>query len=366
MARPKLTRVVAALPAFVPFVGPEAQERRAGCQFRARLGANESVFGASPRAIAAMEAAARDSWMYSDPDNFDLRHAIAKHHNIAASHVVVGEGIDGLLGLTVKMFAEPGDVVVTSDGAYPTFNYHAAGQGVALVKVPFCNDKEDLQGLATAAPTHQASIVYVSTPNNPMGTWWTASDIVKFRAALPEQTLLFLDEAYCDTAPKIAIRTIDAACTNIIRYRTFSKAYGLAGARVGYAIADKETIAGFEKVRNHYGVNRVGQVGALAALLDQPYLQNVVQQISEARDALTDIAKRHNLMTIPSAANFVAIDCGGGSAKAERVLAGLLEAGVFVRRPSVAPQDRCIRVSCGRSQDLAIFKRALSTVLSSL
>lgn len=366
MARPKLTRVVAALPDVVPFVGPEALARQSGLPFKVRLGANESGFGPSPKAIAAMEEAARDNWMYSDPDNFELRQAIADHHSIARSNVVVGEGIDGLLGLTVKMFAEPGEVVVTSDGAYPTFNYHVLGQGATLHKVPFADDKEDLKGLAEAAHKSRASIVYVSNPNNPMGTWWRAEEIVELRAALSEDILLVLDEAYCDTAPSDSIPDIDVTCSNVIRYRTFSKAYGLAGARIGYAIADEDTIAGFEKVRNHYGINRVGQIGARAALLDQTYLQTVVQQIARSRDTLGGIAQRHGLLAIASAANFVAIDCRGGASKAKRVLSGLLEAGVFVRTPGVAPLNRCIRVSCGRDEDLVLFDRALGYVLASL
>ncbi len=366
MARPKFTDIVAALPDFVPFVGPEAQERKQGYSFRVRLGANESVFGPSPKAIAAMEAAAHENWKYADPDNFDLRSAIAAHHNVALSNVVVGEGIDGLLGLTVRMFAAPGDAIITSDGAYPTFNFHVVSHGAALIKVPFVDDREDLIGLATSARKHNARIVYVSNPNNPMGTWWPASEIAKLHAALPAQTLLVLDEAYADTAPTNAIPELDVTSANIIRYRTFSKAYGLAGARIGYAIADEKTIAGFERVRNHYGINRVGQVGALAALFDQAYLRGVVQEISAAREAITAIAQKHNLSAIPSAANFVAIDCGGRGQKAEQVLSGLLEAGVFVRRPGVAPLNRCIRVSCGRGEDLAIFEQALTSVLAVL
>jgi len=364
MTRPKFTNIVAKLPEFVPFIGPEAQERDRGRVFQARLGANESVFGPSPKAIAVMEAAVRDNWKYSDPDNFDLRHAIADLHGVSAAHVVIGEGIDGLLGLTVKMFAEPTDVIVTSDGAYPTFNFHVAANGSTLIKVPFDADQEDLAGLATAAHQHKARIVYVSNPNNPMGTWWAASEIATLRADMPTETLLILDEAYADTAPASAVPDINITASNIIRYRTFSKAYGLAGARIGYALADEETIASFEKVRNHYGINRVGQLGALAAVLDQDYLRHAVQQISMSRYALMKVAERQGLSAIPSATNFVAMDCGGGASTAESVLAGLLEAGIFVRRPSVAPLNRCIRVSCGAAKDIALFEQALQSVLA--
>jgi histidinol-phosphate aminotransferase len=133
MRRPPLSEIVRNIPLTVPFVGPEAQERARGRPFRARLGANESIFGPSPNAIRAMEEAAASSWMYSDPESHDLREAIARHHGVTAKNVVIGEGIDGLLGLTVKMAADPGTPVVTSDGAYPTFNFHVAVQAAKLV-----------------------------------------------------------------------------------------------------------------------------------------------------------------------------------------------------------------------------------------
>ncbi|MDO5705897.1 MAG: pyridoxal phosphate-dependent aminotransferase, partial [Paracoccus sp. (in: a-proteobacteria)] len=115
------------LPATVPFTGPETLERRSGRPFRARLGANENGFGPSPRAVAAMAQAAGESWKYGDPDLFDLRAALAAHCGVTPAHLTVGEGIDGLLGNLVRLIVAPGDAVVTSDGAYPTFNYHVTG-----------------------------------------------------------------------------------------------------------------------------------------------------------------------------------------------------------------------------------------------
>ncbi len=129
MTGPRYTPLVASLPATVPFVGPETQERTRGAPFRARIGANESVFGPSPSAIAAMQAAAAEVWKYGDPEIHDLKHALAAHHGVRPENIVVGEGIDGLLGYLVRMLVRPGDPVVTSLGAYPTFNFHVAGFG---------------------------------------------------------------------------------------------------------------------------------------------------------------------------------------------------------------------------------------------
>lgn len=364
MPRIPFTPTIEALPKLVPFVGPEAIERASGRKFKARLGANESVFGPSPKALAVMREAAGENWKYADPENYVLRDHLAAHLGLNVDNVVVGEGIDGLLGLTCMMYLSPGETVVTSDGAYPTFNFHVLAHGGDLVKVPMRNDKEDLAALLDKARAEKARILYVSNPNNPMGSWWPADDIARLIKELPPETLLILDEAYSDTAPAGTLPPIDADNPQVIRYRTFSKAYGLAGARIGYAVATEETIAAFDKVRNHYGINRVGQLGALAALEDQAYLKEVVAKIDRARCIIADIARQNDLTPLPSATNFVAIDCGGDGAFAKHVLDGVLARGVFIRKPGVAPLDRCIRVSCGSDGDLDLFAEALTPALA--
>lgn len=364
MSAPPFTPIIASLPRLVPFVGPEAMERARGRPFRARLGANESVFRPSPKAVAVMRDAAAENWKYSDPENYELRAAIAAHHNVPLGCVVVGEGIDGLLGLTCSLFLSPGSGVVTTDGAYPTFNFHVLAHGGAIRSVPMRGFREDVPRLIETAKATSACIVYVSNPNSPMGTWWTANEINSFISALPPQTLLILDEAYCDTAPSGTAPAIDVSNAQVIRYRTFSKAYGLAGARIGYALGEQNVIAAFDKVRNHYGINRVGQLGAQAALGDQDYLKGVVAQIADARNRIAAIARDNGLNPMTSAASFVAIDCGADGAFASRILAGLLERDVFVRKPMAAGLDHFIRVSCGRPEDLDIFAEALSDVLA--
>ncbi|AGK58483.1 histidinol-phosphate aminotransferase [Hyphomicrobium denitrificans 1NES1] len=363
MARPPFTPTIASLPKLVPFVGPEALERARGRPFVARLGANESVFGPSPKAVAAMREASGENWKYSDPENFELRAAIAAHHGIAIENVVVGEGIDGLLGLTCTLFLTPGAHVVTTDGAYPTFNFHVRAHGGTLNLIPMQDMREDVPRLIEAAKAKSARLLYVSNPNNPIGSWWSADDLKSFIGALPSETLLILDEAYVDTAPPGTAPPIDVANPQVVHYRTFSKAYGLAGARIGYAIGEKSVIEAFDKVRNHYGINRVGQIGALAALLDQEYLRNAVGSIASARDHIAAIASEHGLSSLPSGANFVAIDCGRDGAFAEGVLKGLLERDVFVRKPVAKGIDHCIRVSCGREKDLSFFANALSAAI---
>jgi histidinol-phosphate aminotransferase len=361
---PRLTPLVASLPATVPFVGPEAQERTRGRKFRARIGANESSFGPSPAVIAAMNAAAPDMWMYCDPDNFDLKAALAAFLGIDIGNVVVGEGIDGLLNLIVRMYVAPGDAVVTSLGAYPTFNFHVAGFGGRLVPVPFENDRENLDGLLAAVKREKAPLVYLSNPDNPMGTWWEASEITRFIEALPETTMLILDEAYGETGPASAQPALDVSRPNLITMRTFSKAYGLAGIRCGYAIGEAQVIASVERVRNHYGVSRMAQIAGAAALADQAYLREVVARVAAGRERIAGIARANGLAPIASATNFVTIDCGADGAFAMKVLQELLSRDVFVRKPMVPVLDRCIRVSVGLDHELAIFEEELPGVLA--
>jgi len=198
----KLTKIVEGLPSTVPFVGPEHQERARGRPFKARIGANESVFGPSPAAVEAMRRTAPDMWMYCDPNIHDLRQALASHHDLPPEAIVIGEGIDGLFGNTVRLFVGPGDKVVTSLGAYPTFNYHVAGFGGELVTVPFVDDHEDPASLVAAAREHKPKLVFLANPDNPMGTWHGADRISAMLDALPEDCLLCLDEAYIEFAPE--------------------------------------------------------------------------------------------------------------------------------------------------------------------
>ncbi|MEP2030688.1 MAG: pyridoxal phosphate-dependent aminotransferase [Paracoccaceae bacterium] len=363
MTHPRYTKLAQSLPASVPFVGPETQERKKNAPFAARLGANECVFGPSPLAVKAMQDAAQDIWMYGDPESYDLRQALAEFHRTDMRNIVVGEGIDGLLGYLARLVIEPGDAVVTSEGAYPTFNYHVAGFGGALHKVPYRDDQEDVHALFARADEVDAKLVYLANPDNPMGTFHTGSDIVSALDRLPSGCLLVLDEAYVECAPPGTAAVVDSEDPRLIRMRTFSKGYGMAGARVGYAIGAAELIKSFDKIRNHFGMNRAAQAGALAALNDQKWLTHVQSEIATARTRIVQIAANNGLKTLPSATNFVTIDCGQNVNFARSVLDGLIARDIFVRMPFATPQNRCIRISCGTSSDLDLVEAALPKAL---
>lgn len=360
----KVNSLVDSLPATIPFVGPEKLERENGQPFRARLGANECNFGTSPFAVEAIDRAARaDVWKYSDADSFELRQALAAHYGIGENEILVGAGIDSLLGLCVRIFSREGGPIVTSLGAYPTFNYHVNGYGRRLITVPYREDREDLDALAEAALNEQADIVYVSNPDNPMGTWWEASDVIEFAGKLPDDTLLLLDEAYCELAPEGAVPDFGELPDNVIRLRTFSKVYGLAGLRAGYAIGSPSLIAQFDKVRDHFGVNVIAQQAALAALSDQPFLSTVIRQFEASRKRIAGIARSNGLVPIRSATNFVTMDCRRDGAYAKRVLEELNARAVFIRKPGAPGLDRCIRISCGLPHELDYLEAALPEAL---
>ena len=364
MSDTRTTRLIQSLPASVPFVGPEVQERLSGIPVIARLGANENAFGPSPNAIKAMQAGAAELWKYGDSASFDLRTALAAQNDVALDNIVVGEGIDGLLGYLVRLMIAPGDAVVTSAGAYPTLNYHVTGYGGTLHKVPYNGDFEDLPTLIARGAETGAKLVYFANPDNPMGTWAKGTDVVAALDDLPEDSLLILDEAYVEFAPEGTAAPVEADDPRVIRMRTFSKAYGMAGARVGYALGAASLIAEFEKVRNHFGLTRTAQAGALAAVNDTEWLAHVCREVAAARATISRVAEANGLTALPSGANFVAVDCGKDGDFARAVLAALTARGIFVRMPSVAPLDRCIRVSCGSAGDLERFAAALPDALA--
>ena len=313
-----------------------------------------------------MRQAAAEAWKYCDPENYDLKQALAAHHRVSPDNIVVGEGIDGLFGYLVRMFVEPGVTVATSLGAYPTFNFHVTGFGGRLVTVPYRADREDPAALAVLAASERARLIYFANPDNPMGTWWDAATVRKLIEDVPAGAVLCLDEAYIDFAPEGTAPPLDPADPRVIRFRTFSKAHGMAGARVGYAIGEAELIKRFDAIRNHFGVNRVAQEGAYASLGDPEFIAGVVRAVTAGRRDYEALAGELGLKTLPSMTNFVAIDLATAE-RATTAMRRLLEdEAVFVRMPGVAPLNRCIRVTVGTPDQRRAFADAFRRVVARL
>ncbi len=349
---------IEAIPSMTPFIGPEQLMREGGHASLLRLGANESAFGPSPKAVAAMSAELpRISW-YGDPESYDLRAALAVRHGCAIENISVGSGIDDLMGLAVRAFVAPGAAALTTRGTYPTFNYHVMGFGAQLATVDYRPDGLlDVDGLIAAAHKVRPAIVYVANPDNPSGTLLPAAQVARLFEALPDESLLFLDEAYADFVDESSLFP-DLIHGRLLRARTFSKAYGMAGARIGYAIATPRNVTMFQKIRLHYGVNRNAQIGALASLGDPDFAQHIVAETASGRDDYYALARSLGRPYLASCTNFVCIDFGSNE-NATKIMNVLLARGVFVRKPSAPPLDRFVRVSVGRPAERDEFAARL-------
>jgi histidinol-phosphate aminotransferase len=354
---------IEAIPATTPFVGPEQLMRETGLNELVRLGANESPFGPSPRAVAAMRAELERLGWYGDPESLDLRDALASKHACDPRQIVVGSGIDDVMGLAVRAFVPPGGLVLTTRGTYPTLNYHAIGYGARLAYADYRPDgTPDLAALLEIAQREHPSLVYLANPDNPSGRFIGRDELAGFYDALPPDALLLLDEAYADfVAPADLLPSHFEV--RLIRMRTFSKAYGMAGARIGYALTAGENVQTFQKIRLHYGINRNAQVGALASLQDDAFREHVVAETARARADYYALAAELGCGFIESCTNFVCIDMVTAQ-RATAVVNDLLRHGIWIRKPGAPPLDRYVRVSAGTEPMRRAFAGALRRVLA--
>lgn len=355
LLRPRgLTQGVAA----AALAGPEELARRQGAAALVRLGSNESPYGPSPGALTALHAEAGRSHRYGDPSERILRDAIARHHAIDVRNVTVGAGIDDLLGWIVRAYLAPGEPAIAGLGSFPTFEMHANGYEADLQRVPYRADgRLDLDGLLRAAGP-RGGLIFFPNPDNPSGSVYPWRDVVAFLDALPPKTLVIHDEAYANFLPPPLRFPPDAVDPRMIRLRTFSKEYGLAGLRVGYAIADATAIEALDALRLLYGVSRPAQAAAVAALEDRVHVATVVARTAEGRAEYAALGRRLGIAVLPSVTNFVLFDLGSAP-RAVAAQRALLEAGIHVRKPPEPPLDRCIRVSVGAPAGRAAFAAAL-------
>ena len=365
MSRPRFTALVEGLPSFVPFVGPEAQERARGRPFRARLGANESLFGPSPKALAAMRAAADGNWMYADPESHDLRAALAQFHGVDLDNIVIGEGIDGLLGLAVKLVVEPGSAVVTSDGTYPTFNFHVAGGGGRLVRVPYRDDMQDIEALLAAARREDARILYRLQSRQSDGLVLGRRCVARahrrsaaWRAAVARRGLLRYGARGGAAAGRHRQRA-GAAVPHLLE--------GLRSCRRAHRLLPRRSAASSAPSRRS-AITTASIASGRSVRWPRSRIRNIWPKPSAAScgRAASSVRSRapmtlRRCRRLPTSSPSIAAATGHF---ARRVLDGLMAHDVFVRMPSVAPLDRCIRVSCGRDEDLAIFADAVPLALA--
>jgi histidinol-phosphate aminotransferase len=309
-----------------------------------------------------MRALQKAAW-YGDPESHDLREQLAELTGRSRIEILVGSGIDDLLGLAVRCVLEPGDIAVAASGTYPTFEYHVRGYGGELLTAPYRDDFHvDVDELATLATHSGARVVYLANPDNPSGTLHDERVIEELADRLPPGCALFVDEAYHDFVESTGNSPTAASHKDLIlRFRTFSKGHGLAGLRVGYVLAGEDYVRAFEKVRVQFGVNRIAQAAALASLADHEHLQHVVRLVAKSRTRYERLGRDAGWTPIPSRTNFIAFDVGTAQ-RAQAWVDALELRRVFVRRGSAPPLDGCVRVTVGTEDDCRRLEQILEEV----
>jgi histidinol-phosphate aminotransferase len=338
-------------------------ERELGITGIVKLASNENPLGASSAAIAAMQEAIKTIALYPDGNGFDLKDALVKRYGVAHNNVTLGNGSNDLLELSARAFLAPGDKVVYSAHAFAVYALATQAVGATGVTVPATKDfGHDLDAMLKAAKENKVKMVFIANPNNPTGTFLSADALLNFMRALPVDILVVLDEAYNEYLPED--KRYDSVSwlkefPNLIISRTFSKAYGLAGLRVGYALAHEQVTDMINRVRQPFNVNSVAQAAAVAALRDVSFVKKTFELNRRGMTQITDGLTKLGLEYIPSYGNFVAFRIGGATAMYRR----LLELGVIVRPIANYDMPDWLRVSIGLESENAKFLTALTQAI---
>lgn len=352
---------------YVPGKPIDEVKRELGLNHVTKLASNENPLGPSPKALAAVAEAAHDLHLYPDASGHLLTVKLAEKAGVDPRQVVLGNGSDEILSMLGLAFLQPGDNIVVGK---PTFvRYEAAGQlaDCEIREVPLdAGMRHDLPAMVAACDA-STKLVFLANPHNPTGTTVNPESIADFRAQLPETALLVMDEAYYEYAVGSVPVPDSVAMVReglpVISLRTFSKAYGLAGIRIGYAIGPREVIEALNLVRAPFHVNSLAQAAAIAALDDDDHLARSRAVNAAGMKILTDGASGLGCETVPSAANFVCIKVPTSDTELFREL---LKCGVIVRPGTPLGMPGYLRVSVGTEQECREFLSAFGQVLSSL
>ncbi len=329
-----------------PFPGVYALQRRLGRSIEHQLGSNEGL-DMPHRALRERfgEAVANLARSYGDSEAYEVRRRLSTLHDVSMSALVVDAGADSLIALCLRALCDPGVAVIMSAGSYPTFRYFCDGQGCRRIEVPYLGGVRqlapDLDALAAAAREHRARVVYLANPDNPSGHVHSEDAVEALRGALPPDCTLILDEAYYEFRPDEAGSD---PLEGVIRLRTFSKACGMAGLRVGYAIAPPAVIETLYKVRIHYAVSSLALAAAETVLDHKAEVDQHVRAVIACRERLAEhlIARGGDVM--PSATNFVAVRLANAEDAAE-VQRALLAEGTVVHRPAHPAMSHVLRIT---------------------
>ena len=326
-----------------------------------KLASNENPRGASPKAVDAMRAAIGETGRYPDGSAFALKEALSRRYGLSADRIVIGNGSNDVLEMAARAFLAPGSSTVYSEHAFAVYPLVTQATGATGIVVPARDFGHDLDAMGKAI-RGDTRIVFVANPNNPTGTWIAPKRIRSFLEKVAADVLVILDEAYNEYLDADlrgdAVRWVEEF-PNLVVSRTFSKAYGLAGLRVGYGLAHPQVADLMNRVRQPFNVSHIAQAAAVAALFDDEFVEQSRQLNRQGMNTLTEGFRRLRLSWIPSHGNFVSFKVGQGT----EIFRRLLSHGVIVRPIAAYGMPEYLRVSIGTEAENARFLSALEIVI---
>ncbi|MCU0507995.1 MAG: histidinol-phosphate transaminase [Anaerolineae bacterium] len=352
---------------YVPGKPIEEVQREYGLTDIIKLASNENPIGASPVVLRALAEALPRLNLYPDAQAFSLRCALAAHHGVDAEMIRVGNGADGVIRELCVSYLEDGDEMLTSCSSFPVYDISAAVMRARIIKTPLTPDlRFDLRALADAV-TPRTRLIFVCNPNNPTGSIVTAAEVAEFMARVPDSAIVVFDEAYYEFVddPQFpdTMQYVLEGRKNVCILRTFSKAYGIAGIRIGYAIASTELLTPLRACSESFPVNLLAQVAGEAALRDPAFLQRTVAVNAEGRVQLTREFARLGIPTVSSQTNFILARVGP---RAKRIYEELLKRGVIVRPCTGYDLPEHLRITIGDRQQNERLIATLRIVIEEL
>lgn len=350
-----MKKVIEELQPYIPEKPLSELKQDLGLKKLVRLSANENPYGTSSKVKeAVINWAYSQSNRYPDGDATELRNLISKEFILDPKQIVFGVGLDEVIVMLSRVFLEPGDEELISTPTFSEYALHAEIEEAIIKKVPILNNGGINFSAMLKAITPKTKLVWICNPNNPTGTFETVEDIENFVSQVPQDTLVLVDEAYIDfvNAGKATAMDLTKKYSNIVVMRTFSKAYGLANFRVGYAVFSKEIAEQVQKVRLPYNVNSVAQVAATAAFKDQEFVRDVVQKNKIERESFETYLNKKKLKYYSSQANFIFFEYP----EAEKLADYLLHNGYLVR---TGLKSGWLRLTIGTKEDNQTIKKLI-------
>lgn len=342
----------------------EAVQRELGLTEVIKLASNENPLGASPRALEAIQAALSSVHLYPDGDAYTLRAALADFHQLPPDHFLFGNGSDEIIHYLGLAFLNPGDELIMGDPSFTRYEAAAYLNNAVLRKIPLTPDfRHDVPAMRDAV-NERTKLIFIANPNNPTGTLTYHQEVEKLLQDLPESVLLILDEAYFEYVDHPdypnGIDYVQQGL-NVVAMRTFSKAYGLAGLRAGYAVARPELIDPMNRLREPFNLNALAQAACVAALQDQSHVQQTRKLNQASLRTFYQCCERLGLRYVPSYANFLLIDT---ARHARAVFDALLREGVITRSGEPLGLPQFIRVNTGTPDQNQRFVEAFEKVMA--